>query len=260
MDEKDLYIEPQNINNAIKELIELLHFLTRYTRDIQLVHVSTSVLLILSIMIDGESDIIVTGEAYMKYVLKSSLYYDFISSKKRYGLLDEKTAFERVIECVQEQWKLFESRLSWYDQADLWRSYNPNLSNYMSQMYQPLLDCGEELFPQLLSEYLSILTRFEREQYCEGYIIAIKKVIQHILYLLEDITEESINCVYNEHADCPVCIEPLDSGEYVSKIPCGHCFHTFCIDQWYKKNQSCPVCRKHFNMNKVSTVPSNRIY
>lgn len=46
-------------------------------------------------------------------------------------------------------------------------------------------------------------------------------------------------------AQCAVCQELFDGAAdtSVSALPCGHVFHTACIDMWFKKSYSCPQCR-----------------
>ncbi len=42
--------------------------------------------------------------------------------------------------------------------------------------------------------------------------------------------------------DCPICLESLkDEDVYISK--CNHVFHNKCIDQWFNKDNRCPICR-----------------
>ncbi|XP_071735900.1 putative RING-H2 finger protein ATL21A [Rutidosis leptorrhynchoides] len=49
------------------------------------------------------------------------------------------------------------------------------------------------------------------------------------------------------HADdaaCPICLSDYNVKETVRCIPeCQHCFHVDCIDDWLKKNGTCPICR-----------------
>jgi hypothetical protein len=47
--------------------------------------------------------------------------------------------------------------------------------------------------------------------------------------------------------DCNICMEEYKYKQYKRILPiCNHTFHKKCIDNWLKKNSSCPVCRKDF--------------
>jgi hypothetical protein len=43
---------------------------------------------------------------------------------------------------------------------------------------------------------------------------------------------------------CQVCQCDYEGGETVKTLPCGHCFHSECVDQWLKENDCCAYCRK----------------
>ncbi|KAK6242792.1 hypothetical protein SCA6_008181 [Theobroma cacao] len=45
--------------------------------------------------------------------------------------------------------------------------------------------------------------------------------------------------------DCVVCLEALNVGSRVSRMPCSHIFHSDCIGKWLKQSHNCPVCRFH---------------
>ncbi|PON91993.1 43kDa postsynaptic protein [Trema orientale] len=43
---------------------------------------------------------------------------------------------------------------------------------------------------------------------------------------------------------CSICIQELRGGDSVRRLPkCGHFFHLDCIDQWLRRQGSCPICR-----------------
>lgn len=50
-------------------------------------------------------------------------------------------------------------------------------------------------------------------------------------------------------AECIVCFSEFSCGDACRKLPCGHFFHTECIDQWLappngRARTSCPVCSR----------------
>ncbi|XP_022151640.1 E3 ubiquitin-protein ligase RNF181-like [Momordica charantia] len=46
-----------------------------------------------------------------------------------------------------------------------------------------------------------------------------------------------------ELGDCSVCLNEMNGGSEVIKMPCGHVYHESCILSWLNKNNSCPLCR-----------------
>ncbi|KAL3742612.1 hypothetical protein ACJRO7_017998 [Eucalyptus globulus] len=43
---------------------------------------------------------------------------------------------------------------------------------------------------------------------------------------------------------CTVCLHEVAAGErYRNLQGCGHCFHAECIDVWFKRRSTCPLCR-----------------
>ncbi|KAF8038319.1 hypothetical protein BT93_B0990 [Corymbia citriodora subsp. variegata] len=43
---------------------------------------------------------------------------------------------------------------------------------------------------------------------------------------------------------CVVCLHDVAAGErYRDLQGCGHCFHTECIDVWFERRATCPLCR-----------------
>jgi hypothetical protein len=44
--------------------------------------------------------------------------------------------------------------------------------------------------------------------------------------------------------DCSICMDPYEPTTMVKLLPCGHYFHTMCIDKWLKEcDFKCPICR-----------------
>ena len=43
---------------------------------------------------------------------------------------------------------------------------------------------------------------------------------------------------------CVVCQYEFKNGENITKLTCGHIFHTDCVDTWLSKNKICPMCQK----------------
>ncbi|KAL7121553.1 hypothetical protein ACP275_02G189200 [Erythranthe tilingii] len=49
------------------------------------------------------------------------------------------------------------------------------------------------------------------------------------------------------NSSCIICFEEYNPQDLIRTIDlCQHHFHAYCIDQWFQKNSSCPVCRTTF--------------
>jgi len=43
---------------------------------------------------------------------------------------------------------------------------------------------------------------------------------------------------------CLICQFNYEEREALRKLPCGHCFHKDCVDQWLSQKDCCPYCRQ----------------
>ena len=51
---------------------------------------------------------------------------------------------------------------------------------------------------------------------------------------------------------CSTCLESFTSKSDISTTPCGHVFHTHCIDQWLRNEKNnCSQCRKACRQNQI---------
>ncbi|XP_046548402.1 uncharacterized protein LOC124258355 isoform X2 [Haliotis rubra] len=46
-----------------------------------------------------------------------------------------------------------------------------------------------------------------------------------------------------DQTSCVVCMCDFESRQLLRVLPCGHEFHTKCVDKWLKTNRTCPICR-----------------
>jgi len=43
-------------------------------------------------------------------------------------------------------------------------------------------------------------------------------------------------------SSCAVCLSEFEWGDVLRRLPCGHHFHSPCIDRWLRRNKVCPLC------------------
>lgn len=55
-----------------------------------------------------------------------------------------------------------------------------------------------------------------------------------------------------ESPECSICLDVVENNELIKLINCNHVFHKYCINEWKKINNTCPLCRKNIsNLFKV---------
>jgi len=48
-----------------------------------------------------------------------------------------------------------------------------------------------------------------------------------------------------DNVKCTICLDDFDHRESVKQLPCGHPFHSHCIDTWLYRKRTCPLCLQH---------------
>ena len=47
---------------------------------------------------------------------------------------------------------------------------------------------------------------------------------------------------------CIICQYEFEKGEKIVVLPCKHCFHTDCIQEWLKNQKTCPFCKEEIKI------------
>ena len=54
---------------------------------------------------------------------------------------------------------------------------------------------------------------------------------------------------------CSTCLESFTSASDMSSIPCGHVFHTFCIENWINNGRNrCSQCRRNCSKAQITKL------
>ena len=53
----------------------------------------------------------------------------------------------------------------------------------------------------------------------------------------------------NDYYECPICFDEV-GPENGGILSCGHCYHNICIQKWFQKDVTCPICRVEDNPYK----------
>lgn len=77
----------------------------------------------------------------------------------------------------------------------------------------------------------------------ERWAIVSAKEVQKLPTFIFDPTVLEIGHDDSERK-CLVCQCDYEANEELRRLPCGHCFHTACVDQWLNGKDACPYCRQ----------------
>lgn len=59
-----------------------------------------------------------------------------------------------------------------------------------------------------------------------------------------------------QHEDCSICLNQMNKDEVLWELDkCKHKFHWICIDEWLKRNSSCPLCQTRYGPPKGNQPP-----
>ena len=66
---------------------------------------------------------------------------------------------------------------------------------------------------------------------------------EQILNELPETEIEDVNKLDPEKKNCIICLEDFKNGDKATFLPCIHIFHTNCIKNWLKTQNTCPICK-----------------
>ena len=85
-------------------------------------------------------------------------------------------------------------------------------------------------------------------------ILAIRRYCRHQIEMNAERRRAAFNKMYppipyctgdtEETEECSICIHPI---QHYRNISCGHKFCTECLDRWYIKRNTCPICKKNLD-------------
>ena len=72
-----------------------------------------------------------------------------------------------------------------------------------------------------------------------GYVKKGVSIEQKLSLKIEKYSQNKFDC-----KECVICKELLKENEFIRILNCSHIFHINCIDEWFKDNKICPICKK----------------
>ncbi|KAI4305310.1 hypothetical protein L6164_028682 [Bauhinia variegata] len=68
--------------------------------------------------------------------------------------------------------------------------------------------------------------------------------VVHYTYSMHNPLSVSAMSLYAESSsECCICLSVFQEEEKLKVLPCGHAYHSECLEKWICANPSCPLCR-----------------
>ena len=63
--------------------------------------------------------------------------------------------------------------------------------------------------------------------------------------LIKNLSDKTSDYGKNAENDfCSICLDEFKTKEKIITLDCSHYFHKDCITDWFKKHETCPLCRE----------------
>ncbi len=74
----------------------------------------------------------------------------------------------------------------------------------------------------------------------------------------EEISRLDITSYEGDDVQCSICLNNITTGQDVTSLSCEHTFHSQCIQRWFRRNATCPVCRAEQPRSNTEQTVSRR--
>ena len=68
-------------------------------------------------------------------------------------------------------------------------------------------------------------------------------VVDDLMFGLPITKIEDVNKLKKENKECSICFSEFINNEEILFLPCVHIFHKYCIIEWFKAHDICPICK-----------------
>lgn len=61
--------------------------------------------------------------------------------------------------------------------------------------------------------------------------------------VLNKTAEFTMQEIPRDNKNCTICLDEFQRGCSARRLPCLHIFHSNCIEQWFREQSTCPICK-----------------
>ncbi|MEQ2295377.1 E3 ubiquitin-protein ligase znrf2 [Ameca splendens] len=75
---------------------------------------------------------------------------------------------------------------------------------------------------------------------CSKYVSSDEMDLHLVLCLTKPRVTYNEDVLSKDAGECAICLEELQQGDTIARLPCLCIYHKGCIDEWFEVNRSCP--------------------
>uniref|UniRef100_A0A8C7DQM8 E3 ubiquitin-protein ligase ZNRF1 n=1 Tax=Oncorhynchus kisutch TaxID=8019 RepID=A0A8C7DQM8_ONCKI len=75
---------------------------------------------------------------------------------------------------------------------------------------------------------------------CSTFVASDVMEIHLIMCLTKSRLRYNEDVLVKDSGECAICLDEMEQGHTISRLPCLCIYHKGCIDEWFEVNRSCP--------------------
>ncbi|KAI4885841.1 hypothetical protein NFI96_012901 [Prochilodus magdalenae] len=75
---------------------------------------------------------------------------------------------------------------------------------------------------------------------CSKFVASDEMEIHLVMCLTKPRLTYNEDVLAKDTGECAICLEDLEQGDTIARLPCLCIYHKGCIDEWFEVNRSCP--------------------
>nr|XP_029515061.1 E3 ubiquitin-protein ligase ZNRF2-like [Oncorhynchus nerka] len=75
---------------------------------------------------------------------------------------------------------------------------------------------------------------------CSKFVASDVMEIHLIMCLTKSRLRYNEDVLVKDSGECAICLDEMEQGHTISRLPCLCTYHKGCIDEWFEVNRSCP--------------------
>ncbi|XP_041740222.1 E3 ubiquitin-protein ligase znrf2 [Coregonus clupeaformis] len=75
---------------------------------------------------------------------------------------------------------------------------------------------------------------------CSKFVVSDEMEIHLVMCLTKPRLTYNEDVLEKDSEECAICLDEMEQGDVIARLPCLCIYHKGCIDEWFEVNRSCP--------------------